>query len=767
MASYDIKLVQGATTLNYMLVKTDNKKLWNVSDAPLLPPTLVTGDFTPSSISPDRAIRLSQDDWRKGFQDLMLDDPKKYYQSKNCDARFKGQVILSPKELGALAAPSTGKKAIKDAGMEDWVDAGNLTYWTKMGGGTLIQDTDKYTGTYAAKLKGLSTNIEIYQDLPFHSQNKGKQFTLKAYCKITTDIDSAKIGIDDGVGTTWSSEITNTTYTQISVSRTLNANATRLRIRFYAAEAASFTAYLWVDAVTVESATPNLGSCAKEINFGSDVLIASGPSLLKVSGSSLVVITDFPATITDLCVYDNKLFIALGLSNAFYYTSDLSTFTQSNLIYSTAKYMSNIGGFQFWITDTNNTLRDSDNPINNGTPFSTPYTLPNSAYSITGLVDDDAIVYVRKQDQVYYLSGAKVYSLIPELAAEVNTIFSYGIYPWKGKLYLPSGVNSLYEYDDGVVTVLSPTRYAVGDPNFDTKILALAGDETYLYVVIENGIQIEVLAGRWEYVDGVTDWVWHPIYEKTCNDITAALISSVTGYKRLYLGTNTASDGIFNFIVPVAYAEVLKESGYKVIDGGDFITPWFRGNFPTEKKYWESVDVINKCITARTYIIIYYQKKGDTTWTSLGTCTPQALVNGDYPPEITDTKNINISSERIRFKFTLVTTDENYSPILYGKGGGYGISAKLQSTRKKAIEATILVAPYWRERDGTVISRTISTDLTALRTLYTSTALITLTGPEATAYSVLFDREGYREELAYDETGRIENYWVSVKLLEV
>ena len=53
-----------------------NKK-YRVTDAPLIPETLATGAITPSSLSPDREIQIIQNDWRKGFSDVYLDDLRK------------------------------------------------------------------------------------------------------------------------------------------------------------------------------------------------------------------------------------------------------------------------------------------------------------------------------------------------------------------------------------------------------------------------------------------------------------------------------------------------------------------------------------------------------------------------------------------------------------------------------------------------------------------------------------------------------------------
>jgi len=767
MSTYDIVLTKSGTDYSYMLKQAGETKDWLITDAPLLPQTLITESASPSSIQPEREIQISQVDWRKGIQDFTLEDEHKYYESENCDARFKGEVILAPKKLSALSMPTTGNKQINDYGFEAWDDDDTLTFWTRSGSAsTLDKTTDEYSGSYAARLKGYESVASIYQDLPFTSADKGRTFTFTAYCKrVGGTGTNLYLQIYDGVGTTPSSSITASDYTQYSVSRTLDANATCLRIQAYIGNYGLNSFYLYVDEAEVTSTTASLGSCSDIIEFGDDLVFASGPSLIKLSAGSLAIVKEFK-TITDLCVFENRLYIAQGWSDEYFYTSDLSTFTECTLSNSTAKYMSNVGGGQFWISDTNSTMRDSDNPINGGTALSTPYQVGSDDYDITGLVDHDSIVFVRKEDDVYYLSVSDVLSLL-DLKAEASTTYTYGLHLWGDKLYIPSGVNSLYEYDisAGTATVISPVRYAPGDANYDEEVLAICHDETYLYVVVDNGSDLKILAGRWETVDGDTDWVWHPLYDKTSNDITCMLISSATGDKRLYAGTDTSSDGIYPFIVPVGYSAVYLESGFECEASGNFITPWYQSNFPTENKYWKSVDITSKCCTDKTSITPYYQVKGGD-WTAMVALTTSAY-DGGYPDETTDSRSIGVSSERIRFKFAMAAADDDYTPILYGEGGGLVVYSVLESDKKRQIVATIRLAPQLRLRDDTTEERTISTDLTNLRGLYQGGGEITCTGPDETAYTVVFARDGYQEQLAYDEGTRVENWWCSVRLLEV
>lgn len=102
MGNYDITFKKGDETYEFMLVKEGRKKAWEITDAPLLPEALITDEALPTSIPPEREIQIAQDDWRAGFSQLIFEDDKKYYLTKNCDFRFKGKGILSCKKLTSI-----------------------------------------------------------------------------------------------------------------------------------------------------------------------------------------------------------------------------------------------------------------------------------------------------------------------------------------------------------------------------------------------------------------------------------------------------------------------------------------------------------------------------------------------------------------------------------------------------------------------------------------------------------------------------------------
>ena len=780
---YDFIITYSANNYKYMLRQKGDTKDFLVTDAPLTPQTLITESASPTNIQPERRIQVSQVDWRKGFQDLMLEDEHRYNESENCYARFKGEVILSPKKLSAISfANAPTVNALLNPDLEDWTGA-VLDDWAALVGSLPTKETVYiHSGVDAGMWHSGNNNWQthtLYQDI-FTSGNlpaslKGKVFTFAAWIRFRGTLNDSyygKVIVDDGADTTdGNSIITSGSYQKSTAEHTISATATQLRVEikvYYCADTVDDDAWAYVDdsSLAYNVANPS-GSVVDEVEFGDDNIVAVGANLYSTDGSTTTWLNTFPKTITALRVFENRLYIAQGWGYDYYYTSDLITFTAFTDAAVHPKYFANIGGGVMICSDSNNGVKSSDNPINGGTAWSTTYTVGSDDWDITGLVDHEDTWFVRKEDNVYYLSGSDVYPLIPELASEASTTYTYGLYYWKGCLYIGSGVNSLYEYDvsSGVVTTLSPVKYAPGDANYDEELLALCGDESYLYAAFDNGSDIKILSGRWEIVEGDTDWYWHPLYDITSNDITSMLISSLSGSKRLYTGTNTYTDGVIPYFIPVGYSQPYTENGYECQSSGVFYTPWYVSNFPTESKYWKSVDFTSICCTDKTSIIPYYQVKGGE-WVALTALTTSAYAGG-YPAETTDSRTIEQTSERIRFKFAMAAADDDYTPILYGTGGGIVAYAVLQSDKKRQIIVTIHITHKIRLRNNKVEKRVVSTDLTNLRTIYKAGGEITITAPDETTYNCVFARDGYEEQLAYDKTMRQEVWWCTLKLLEI
>ena len=906
VSPYDVIFSKDGITYGYQLAESGGRKMWEVKDISLLPASMITGEASYSSYSPQKQIITQQSDWRGGLQDLMYDSAYNYFRAINTDARFKGKVILSGKNTDTNVSSNLYRK-IANSHFEDWDDATTPTSYTVAGTTAKATGDDAYDGDYSVKIsKDNGTNGKVSISLAFTATNKSQTFTFTARCKQSGDPTTAKIHVYDGVDTSSSSNVTSATFALTTIEHTMNANATELTIY---AECDSNAKYLYTDDWKLSTDSGTLAKCTAMAEFEGSVYYAYGDLLFKHDSPGLGVIMEFPAAITDLCVFQNpsatggsnptyeRLYIAQGYSAKYWYTDDAATFTISTV--ANAKYMANIGDAQFLISDSTNTVTSSVNPINSGTAFATSSKVAGAYYEITGLVDHPDVWFVRKEDQVYYLSGASVIPLVEGLDIEKNKDIDYGIYFWLDKLYIPSGENALYEYDitDGTVETLSPVRFAVGDTRYDGKITALASDGLdYLYVAVETVGRCIILAGRWETIAGTTDWRWHPIYDGTdsSEEISQMLVSNAIG-KKLYLGSykvigvtsptgytdaeskwlyeknayddsvdtnawayletaqwseyleltvtstscnyirfnahqvgsyftidvdvyydsawhdvysgsdysshawtvkslgashdvtkarvrfhttfvpesdywtvlyefdfgSTATYYLKDIYIPISYVDPPSEAGYEFETPGSFFTPWYRTAFSSLDKYFQELQVTSKC-RDECDIAVYYQLKGagdptDTdNWTLLGRCAQNDVISGNYPDEHLDIFPIEKASERIRFKFLLSSTDDDFSPILYGEGGGIQLISRIAGTIMQ-VDMTLKVGDRISNSSSAMPHMNVSQQIESLEMLKSSIAPLTFTGLDGVERKVLFRRPGIKERPYV--IGKSQNEW--------
>ncbi|GAG55528.1 unnamed protein product, partial [marine sediment metagenome] len=291
--SYDIEIRSNGNEYGFMLQAKDGRKNWNVNDLSILPPSLITGSATYANIAPEQKILLEADDWRRGFQDELYETAKKYHKTTDCDARFKGRIMLSPKELSAIAFAEPSLPSIPNADMEDDSD------WTKSAFAEQ-SDIQKHGGTYSWHIDYLANDdpYRAYQDLATFVGGKEYTFT----CWVYRDCTTAKIGIDDGIdeslsdnqssGTTWEEQLT--------VTKTLSQEASRLRLVLYYQRGGNNNAY-YDDAAISGTAMTLTGSTARIDDFGSDVVVAMGKNLFKLNSGNFEVVNGFDVTITDIC----------------------------------------------------------------------------------------------------------------------------------------------------------------------------------------------------------------------------------------------------------------------------------------------------------------------------------------------------------------------------------------------------------------------------------------------------------------------------------
>ena len=235
----------------------------------------------------------------------------------NCITEQKGHLFL-PRLASTVTLPTTTAVTITNADME--LDAS----WTNG-----IRSTDqKHAGTYSMKA---ALGVTVYQDQSWTTQYQGRVFTFKLWMHASNG-SIARCGINDGVGTTWSSYHSGGgTWEQLTVTRQLDASSTRLRLQFINESGAVNTVY-GDDATIVY---PAIGTILMFCNLGTNTYLASGNCLCKLNtstGATFDYVYSFDSTITYIVNSEGgNLYIFLGDSDNYWYMSSAEAFTDTNV----------------------------------------------------------------------------------------------------------------------------------------------------------------------------------------------------------------------------------------------------------------------------------------------------------------------------------------------------------------------------------------------------------------------------------------------------
>ena len=199
--------------------------------ASTFPEKTVIGDY---SIDSDPvASTWAMSDWTGGILLEEMDVAKAAHRNKaywsTCDLRFPGSMTL-PGLATAVTIPDTTSGVTNDpqhkdldfeAASTDTTWAGNISQSAVSprsgtnAGRVTTNDGDTYTGT---------------QDVPWYSEYQSKAFTFTMYAKRSNAGVTYKIGINDGVTTTYCSAAASATYAKITHTKTLAAAATQLQL---------------------------------------------------------------------------------------------------------------------------------------------------------------------------------------------------------------------------------------------------------------------------------------------------------------------------------------------------------------------------------------------------------------------------------------------------------------------------------------------------------------------------------------------------------
>lgn len=678
--SHDISITNNAgREVGYMLA-TDKSgfKSYMRYDDPTFPNQFFTGAPDYGYLPPEKEVAIIQNSFDGGFGLEFADsaDSKRYYYGIGVDNRFKGNTILGPKPT-AIALPTTYTKTppeITNGGFEEGGSGNPPTGWT-VSAGTAVLGTafaGAHSGSYAVTITPAGSDVIIYQDLAWDDELQGTPVRAEVWFSGGTSGQTrGQIIIDDGVGTTTASQTTFTTaYTKTTVTRTLDASATRLRIiikgdyiasnvALFADDCVVYVSHIDQPVASIETSDGlyfAMGSCVYKLNGTGDGWTLVGSVYYPITGLMKV---DYQAVYSGTIV--TYIFVCTGSQQYYwYFDTTTETFTESTIADGQAEFMLNVSGVYYKVVLPNEVKKSTD-PRNAGS-WSAASDIGAYEDDITAVAVDVDIPYFAKPDTVYYLDTTDAaYPLISDMQSIRSTANGVNMVVWHRKLYVPCGTQGLVEYSNGAVTWRSPSKFCTNLNYFTGSVQALAADEEYLYAIVDNGTKVEVLAGQERVVDGAAVWAWHTIQEITLAGCQYAVVSS-TYKKRLWIASTSSSDSVYWIPITTRYGDIANDSNYTYLTGGYDITPWYHLNLRADSKAYLSMTLSTEGCDTNNYVNVYYQ----TYYTAL---TGSWTLLGKFDTSPTETISLAASAPTgtmIRFKRVLVTNSTGTSPRITG-----------------------------------------------------------------------------------------------------
>ncbi len=732
--TFDIGVKRTSGTVIGMMTRKDTRSVpaYQVYDDEFLASQFFTGEPGYGSLPTEKELAIIGADHRAGFGMDVYDanDPKRYLTTDGMDLRFRGMAIAGPIATAATLPTLT---ALLDSGLEAWTTSTNLTSWTEtLNQGTVTQDdTSERSGTYCAVLVSGAGNIayyaEINQSVSIDTSYRGKVIRASVWVK-TTGATSARLTISDEDGSATSSYHTGGgAYENLTATRTIGASATYYNLALRVTNnGGNVTAY--VD----DFSSPALGVITCSADFNNLMYFSAGNCLLEMSAAGVITfVTSFISEITDLEVFGSNLFIALGLSNTYYYMSTAEVFTISTTTVKNFKYFKLVDAATpvLWGSDSVNTIRSSI--TGTADDWSGVTTIAASYNAITGMFTDAGSLYINKTDMPYYLNstGAVKNDLAPELQTIARSADNgKNAFFWLHNFYLPWGT-SLLENDSGVNTWRSPNDFSTQLADFVGQVYAVSGDDHYLFAIICGTAFIWVLAGRSEVIDDTTRWVWHPIAGITPTTCETCWVSSVY-QKRLWVSSTSSSDSLYYIPLPLAYGNVLADANRSFKSGTGMDTPWLHGNFKSTVKAFIKLElVMGHTYDADIYFLARYKKLGDSSWTTIGNYTGSAtsMIQSRYIP--VDASGNNPKSTLFKLRFVAYTDDVQKTPVLLS----YHLKAVLYPDQREIIAMKVYCANEIILRDGGTDSGSYQTIIDTLDEARVSTYPVTIYDIDGTA----------------------------------
>ncbi len=303
-----------------------------------------------------------------------------------------------------------------------------------------------------------------------------------------------------------------------------------------------------------------------------------------------------------------------------------------------------------------------------------------------------------------------------------------------------------------------PGLFCTESSAFIGQVFAVTADDMFLFAIVDNSTKIEIMAARYEIIDGTTSWVWHPIQGITLTGCEHTSVQTV-GQKRLWITSTLGTDNIQYLPLPTGYGDIPTDSNAAFSTNGYFTTPILQGGFPYETKGLVSLTAtLGHANDTNIYWECWFKTLGGSY-----------VDMGDLKGTATDRthtlyRTTSTSSAGFQFKFVGKTDDSSKTPILLS----YTSKMILFTTIRKLYRMTVRVGVGVTDKNGLPWSNKVTLQKACLDEARNPSWLVTITDIEGTTKTVKFlPLQIPRRVPVYDEKGRVLEWEYNILCLDV
>ncbi len=495
----------------------------------------------------------------------------------------------------------------------------------------------------------------------------------------------------------------------------------------------------------------------------SKLMVATAAKVYWYDGTNLVVKNDFTAigTISDMVEYNGYLFVALGTSAAYYYSSDGAAYTACTLTdhhatkFLNAPYVNGLSNVLYKFL-TPNLVSHASAPLNGAATaddWDSPTYVGDTSNNITNifLVNDNLMI--GRTDNLFNVdSDGGVHPLMDDLKHNRTTKNFQYVTQWQTATYcsLGTGLGELTSYN--TYQPIGPLT-EIDDIGKVGTCVGITSDKDFIYVAIDEGTNTHIYKGREVRRNGVLRWEWCPyVYLGTNDCATIKVVQHTATDRRLWFG----SGNYFNYVI--LSDNPLADTSYTFAASGWLRMSYLYGSNPMWDKLYQTIVTETKGCSANITVTPKYRKDTDTSMTSL---TSAITTNGVVHTNLTAA----IACKRVQYELDLATNDSSKTPeiTLFEVRG----TEKPETIRIHEAVYTI----------GDMPSKKSETLKTFLRGGRTSTTLMcfadlrygqTTSGTAGTDFVYVVMEPGYPQEIdVLHEKGRAPELGIKCRFIEL